>query len=138
GAGGVPRLAHAVEIFAPAPRRLRVGAPEGVLLDLLPAPGGAVDGMRSHLHQRAADDHLRPEDLACDGAGGDAARRLARRGAAAAAIVADAVFLPVGVVGVARPEAVLDRAVVLRALVDIVDDERDRRAGGQPLEDARE
>ena len=61
------------------------------------------------------------EDLARDGAGGDAACRLARRGAPAAAIVADAVFGPIGVVGVARAELVLDLAVILRALILVLD-----------------
>src|SRR5579862_9979136 len=34
-----------------------------------------------------------------------------------------------GVVGVAGPILVLDVGVILRALIDIVDEERDRRAG---------
>ena len=50
------------------------------------------------------------QDLAGDGAGGDANGGLARRLAAAAAIVAHAVFLEVGVVGVGRAELVLDLA----------------------------
>src|SRR6266436_537824 len=58
--------------------------------------------------------------------------------AAAAAIIADAVFLPVGVVGVAGTEAVGDVAVIPRALVDIVDHQVDRRAGGRALEGAGE
>src|SRR6185369_4833997 len=74
------------------------------------------------------------QDLARDGAGGDPHRGLARRGAPAAAIIAHAVFLPVGVIGVAGAEEILDLAVVLRALVDIVDDERDRRTRRFALE----
>ena len=84
--------------------------------------------MRPHLHQRAAHHHAR-DDLTGDGAGRDAHRRLARRGAAAAAIVADAVFDVIGVVGVAGPVLVLDVGIILRALVDIVDHQPDRGAG---------
>src|SRR5262249_40721631 len=42
------------------------------------------------------------------------------------------------VVGVGRPELVLDLRIVARALVDVVDVQRDRRAGRQPLEHARQ
>src|SRR5207247_2352233 len=52
---------------------------------------------------------------------------------AAAARVADAVFLPVGVSGVAGPELVGDRGVVFRARVFVAHDEADRGAGGAPL-----
>ena len=76
--------------------------------------------------------------LARDGAGGDAHHGLARRGAPAAAIVAQAVFLLVGVVGVARAEAVLDLVVVARARVGVLDQQADRRAGGDALEHAGE
>ena len=76
--------------------------------------------------------------FARDRARGHAHHRLARRGAAAAAIVAQAVFLLVGVVGVAGPEAVLDLLVVARALILVLDEQPDRRAGGLALEHARE
>src|SRR6185312_9705681 len=69
-------------------------------------------------------------DLAGDGAGGDAHCRLARGGAAAAAIIVNAVFGVVGVASVAGPVLVLDVGIVLRALVDVLDQQRDRRAGG--------
>jgi hypothetical protein len=49
--------------------------------------------------------------------------------AAATAIIANAVFGVVGVIGVPRPVLVLDFGIVLGALVDIVDDERNRRPG---------
>ncbi len=90
--------------------------------------------MRPDLHQRAADRDAGAEDFPRDRAGGDARGGLARRSAAAAAIVADAVFLPVGIVSVAGAEAVGDVAVVARALVDIVDHQVDRRPGGRALE----
>ncbi len=83
----------------------------------------------AHRHQRAAHDHA-GHDLARQRAGGDARRRLARRGAAAAAIVAHAVFHVIGVVGMAGPVLPGDLAIVLGALVDILDHHRDRRAGG--------
>jgi len=54
---------------------------------------------------------------------------LPRRGAPAAAVVAQAVFGVVGVVGVAGAVEVADVRVILRALIDILDHERDRRAG---------
>ena len=69
------------------------------------------------------------DDLARDRTGRHPHRRLARAGAPAAAIVADAVLGPVGVVGVAGAELVLDVGIILTALVDVVDDQRDRRAG---------
>ena len=84
--------------------------------------------MRSHLHQRRAHGHA-GNDLARHRAGGHARRRLPRRGASAAAIVAQAVFGVVGVVGMAGAIEVADLRIVLRALVDILDHERDRRAG---------
>src|SRR5262249_37607734 len=66
----------------------------------------------------------------------DGGRGVGGGGPTAAAIIADAVFLPVGVVGVARPEAVGNVAVVLRALVGVFDRQLDRRAGRHPVESA--
>src|SRR5690606_29548853 len=51
----------------------------------------------------------------------------------AAARITDAVFLPVGVVGVAGAEGARDLAVVLAALVGVADQQADRRAGGLAL-----
>jgi hypothetical protein len=73
-----------------------------------------------------------------DAAGGDAGRGLARRRAAAAAGVAQAVFQVVGDVGVAGAELGRDVAVVLGALVGVADHQLDRRAGGAALVGARE
>jgi len=61
---------------------------------------------------------------------------LARRGAATTARVADAVFLPIGVVRVARSESLRDVAIVLAALVGVADQQRDRRAGRHAFEHA--
>ena len=63
-----------------------------------------------------------------DGAGADDGRGQARRRAAAAARVAHTVFMPVGVVGMARAERVRDVAVVLAALVRVFDQQCDRGA----------
>ncbi len=79
----------------PRLRHLPVGAPERIVLDRVPIPvsrgrsGAGPSG-------RARRGSLTPvaQDLARDRAGGDAHRGLARRGAAAAAIIADAVFRP--------------------------------------------
>ena len=56
----------------------------------------------------------------------------------AAAMIADAVLLPVGVVGVAGTESFGNVAVVLAALVLVADQQRDRRAGRFALEHAGE
>src|SRR6516165_10480999 len=98
----------------------------------------AVDRVWPDLHKSAADSHAGAEDLAGDHARGNAGGGLPGRGTAAAAIVANPVFFPVGVVGMPRAEAVGDVAVVLRALVGILDQQLDRRAGGEPVEHARQ
>src|SRR5204862_265878 len=89
------------------------------------------DPVRAELREMPA--NLDPVTLAQpllgDRAGGDADRRLAGGGAAAAAIVAQAVFLPVGVIGVPGPEGVGERAVILAPLVFVPDEKADRRAG---------
>jgi len=68
--------------------------------------------------------------LRANRAGRDPHRGLARRLAAAAAIVAQPVLDVISVVGVAGPVLVLDGGIVLRALVDIVDYQPDRGPGG--------
>ena len=49
--------------------------------------------------------------------------------ASAAWMVAHAVFYVIGVIGMSGPILILDVGIVLAALIDIIDDERDRRAG---------
>src|SRR6185437_7902233 len=105
------------EQIAPRLGHLGIGREEGIAVDLLPIPAAAIDRLRSDLDEGAANlgglaGHML-DDLAGDGAGRHAACRLPRRGAAAAAIVPQPVFGPIGVVGMARPELVLDLAVVL-------------------------
>src|SRR5580658_10441337 len=78
------------------------------------------------------------QPFAGNGAGGNAHRRLARALPAAAAVIANAVFLPVRVVRVAGTEAVGNFCVVLAALVFVAYQQCDRRAGGLALEHAGE
>src|SRR5690606_41419962 len=73
-----------------------------------------------------------------DDAGGHVHRRLARGGAPAAARIADAVLLPVGVIGMAGAELRGDLRVVPAALVGVADQQRDRCAGGDAIEHAVE
>ena len=122
------RPADGVEIVDEAPDRLGVRAEERISAHLVPAPVRPVDLELAELHERAADRDP-GDDLAGDGAGGDPRGGLARRRPPAAAIVADAVFGVVGVVGVAGPVLVPDLAVVLRALVDVLDEHGDRGSG---------
>src|SRR4029079_16795689 len=68
-------------------------------------------------------------DLARNRAGSDPRRGLARGRASATAIVVDAVLVVAGVPGMSRTIGILDRRVIFRTLIDIVDEERDRRAG---------
>src|SRR6476659_50310 len=55
-----------------------------------------------------------------------------------ATIIANAVLLPIGIVGMAWPKRIANVAVVLAAGVDVADQQRDRRAGGSALEHAGE
>ena len=63
--------------------------------------------------------------------GGHHRRRQPRRSAPATARVAQAVFAPVAVVGMAGAEGVEDVAVVLAALVGVLDQQADWCAGGE-------
>jgi len=107
---------------------LGIRAEERIALDLIPVPARALDSVLAHLDQRAAHRHT-GHDFASDRTGGNTRGGFARRLAAAAAIVANAVFGVVGVIGVPRPVLVLDVGIVLGALVDVVDHERDGRPG---------
>ena len=117
-----------VEIALEERRLVLVGTEERIAADLVPIPFVAIDLVRAHLHQRAAHGHA-GHDLAGDGARRHARRGFARRRAAAAAIIAQAVFGFIGEVGMARTKLVLDVGIVLGALVGVLDQQRDRRAG---------
>src|SRR5437764_8644405 len=116
GAAGRAALADIVEVALPGLSRLPIRAPERIVAGRVPAPFAAVDLLRAELNHGAA--HLDPvtQDLAGDGACRNPHRRLARRLPAAAAIVAHAVLLEIGVVGVGRPKLVLDLGIVAAAL----------------------
>ncbi len=138
--GGTSGLADSIEIGFPFTGRHRVGAEKRVVTGLVPVKAVAVDPVRSDLHDTTAD----PEGLAQsgfqhpvgNGARGHTHRRLARRGPSATAIIANAVFLLIGEVGMARPELAGDLAVILRPLVLVADQHGDRGAGRHPLEHA--
>ena len=124
---GVAVLSKLIQRFSPSGRRLGIGAEKGVFGDLIPVPRAAVDPMTTHGHQRTAHDDRRGRQLAQDhpgdGTGGDPHRGLPGRRPTTAAVVAQAVLLPVGEISVARSELIPDFAVVLRALVAVVDDQ---------------
>src|SRR5688572_24236610 len=61
-----------------------------------------------------------------------------RRCAPAASIVANAVFLPIGVVGMTRTKRVDQIAIIPAARIFISDEQRDRRAGGLAFKDTGE
>src|SRR4029077_7377080 len=95
---------------------------------------------RANLAHVDLDAYLHPlrEASAGHGTGGDAHHGLARRGTAATEMVAMAVLVRVGVIGVARAEAIDEPVVVTRARVGVLDQQADRRAGGAPRVHARE
>ncbi len=76
------------------------------------------------------------QPLARDRAGSNADRRFARRLPAAAAMIANTVFLPIGVVGVTGAKGIGDRRVILAARVLVANQERDRRSGRPSFENA--
>ena len=71
-----------------------------------------------------------------DGTGRDAHCRLASRGTPTAAIIANAILLLIGVIGMTGAKLVLDGAVVLGALVLVFHNEANWRAGRFALEHA--
>ncbi len=128
-AGGEAVLADAIEKTFVEARGLRIRAEEGVLAHLIPVPVGAVDSCAvPSAPARAAHFHA-GHDLACDCAGRHPRRRLPRRRTPAAAMVADAVFGVIDVIRMAGPVAVGDLAIILAALICVLDHQRDRCSG---------
>src|SRR5262249_22976857 len=125
---GGTALADVVEIGLEELRLLGIRAEERIALNLIPVPARALDPVFAHLDQRAAHRHA-GHDFARNRTGGNTRGSFARRLAAAAAIIANAVFGVVGVIGVPRPVLVLDVGIVLGARVDVVDHERNGRPG---------
>ena len=111
---------------------------EGVAVDFVPGLERNLDRPEP---RHVAPDHdavVLRQPLARDRPGRHPHGGLTRRRPTAAAVVADAVLVPVRIVGMARTESLGDRAVVLRALVLVADQERDRRARGPPFEHPRQ
>src|SRR6185436_3434353 len=75
------------------------------------------------------------QELLGDGASGDSSRGFARARATAPAVVAEAIFAIVGVVGVPGPIFVFDVGVVFALGVRVADQDGDAGAGGPALED---
>ena len=124
--------------------RSRHRAPEAGCARSPPSPSARGRcAMRADLDQRAADhDRLGQQmrqHLARDRAGRDArARSRAPRNARRRDSRGCRILGPIGVVGMAGAELVLDLAVILAALILVLDHQRDRRAGGLALEHAGE
>ena len=121
---GFPDL---VEKRRPCLGSFRIRTEEGVFVHRVPIPVGAVDFVRTDLHQRAAHAHAW-HDLACHGPARDPRGRLAGRGPARAAPIAHAVFLQIGVVRMTGAELVLDVPIILGTRIDILNLKRDGRA----------
>ncbi len=136
-ADGRALLAHGVEIGFPFFCGRRVRTPERVLCYIGPTPPVAVDFHLAHLHHGAADPDPATQDFPRHRARRHPAGGFPRRRPAAAAIVADAVFFPIGVIRMAGAELVLDVAVILRSRILVADHQAERGAGGLALEHAR-
>jgi hypothetical protein len=126
GAHRITGFAQRIHVGLRAPPRSVSGAKKG-----LPSIAASVlNGMsinRSKLRQiqaRITCAEALAQPFLCDGARRDAHRGFARRRTTAAAIVAETVFLPVGVVGMAGAEGLGDVAVILAALVLVADQQR--------------
>src|SRR5947207_2008023 len=109
---------------------------EGIGIDVDPAL--EWNDVRAELRQMAADFDTESlmQPLACDRARGDANRGLARRLPAATAIVANAVLLPIRVIGVAGTKGIGDVRVVFAARILIADQQRDWRSRRSAFEHA--
>ena len=135
-AHGVERFAHGIHVVFQVGDLALVGGKEGVVANQFFA--FKRDFELAHLAHPADDfgAELLAQPFFGHGTGGHAGGGFARRASATAAIVADAVFVPIGVVGMARAELLGDVAVVAAALVGVADEEGDGRAGGAPFKHA--
>ena len=135
GAAGIPVLAQLVHIGFQRVDLAHVGRKERVVGHMLPAL--KRDGVLTQLRHAGADlgAELLAQPLLGHRTGGHHRGRHARRRAPAAARIADAVLVPVGVVGMAGTEGLQDVAVVLAALVGVADQQRNRGARGLALVD---
>ncbi|AEM42160.1 hypothetical protein KVU_2321 [Ketogulonicigenium vulgare WSH-001] len=137
--GIVVLAAQVIQRVVPQHGGFGIGAPEIIAADFVPVKAAAVNGACAHLHHITGDFDLRCQrlqHLAGDTASGDARRSLARGRASTTAIIADAVFLVIGDIGVTGTKALGDIAIIFRALVGVADQQLDRGAGGLALEHA--
>src|SRR5215475_356347 len=116
-------LAHLVEVARPGVDDAWIGCEERVVVHLRPTPARTVYRVAADLDERASNAD-RAYHFTGHGAGSNAHGGLPRAGATSAPIVADAVLLPIGEIGMPGSKLVLDVGIVARPLVDIVDDER--------------
>ncbi|CAN5690058.1 hypothetical protein BH11PSE6_BH11PSE6_08090 [soil metagenome] len=130
-------LARTIDQRLPARRGSGIGAEERVRIDLIGIETGRIDRIAADRLDPGADADFR-DDQPRHGTGRDTRRRLARRGAPATAIVAETVFRVIGVIGMTRAIGLRHLRIVLRALIDILDHQADRRAGRPALEHARQ
>ena len=132
-----PRLACLVDQRFPAFRGGRIGAPEGIARDLVGIEIRGVHRIAADFGDIGEDRHLGdypPRHCAR----GHAHRGFAGRTAAATAIVAQPVFRIIGVIGMAGAVGVGDLGIILRPLIGVLDQQRNRRAGGGAFEHARQ
>ena len=129
-ADAVARAADVGEIAVKQRGLVVVRAIKGVVLDMVPV--AEFEAVFADLREVTADGGTGEvgKDLFGDGTAGDAYGGFPRRSPPAAAIVADAVFGLVGVVGVSGAVLVFDGAVVLATLVGVGNVNADGGAGG--------
>lgn len=136
GTDGIQRFAYAVHIVFQFGNLALVGGEEGIVADVFVTFEG--DGFFADLGNVGGDVGAERffQPFFGNRAGGNAGCGFAGGAAAAAAVVADAVFVPIGVVGVAGAELPGDVAVVFAALVGIADKQGNRCAGGSAFKHA--
>lgn len=137
-ADGVEVFAHAVHVVFEFGDLRVVGGEEGVAGDVFVALEGDFFLADLGYVGDDVDGKLLAQPFFCHCAGGDAGGSFAGGASAAAPVVADAVFVPVGVVGVAGAELAGDCTVVFAALVGVADEEGDGGAGGCAFKHAGE
>ena len=136
-AAGVAALAQLLHVFLEA-AHIGHGREEGVVRHMLPAleTYGQLADLGHAGAELGAEFLLEP--FLGHGTCGHGGRRQTCRGATAAARVADAVFLEIRIVGMARAKALGNVRVVLATLVGIADQQRNRRTRGLAFVDAGE
>src|SRR5690606_31732039 len=130
-----PQIDHVIlQLFEPR----RIGAEERVVVHRL--QGFGLQHQGPELRQISLNAHAEAlaQIFTSDRARRDTHYGFARRRPATATIVAEAIFLLIGVVSVPGAEAILDLVVVARTLIGVLDHHADRRAGGAALEHPRQ